>query len=438
MTTTTKVTVDFTEAAGTIKAINGGNLGPALRDTEENFQDFKALRIPLTRLHDDPLFNPNARIVDIQHIFGNWDADENDKSNYYFRQTDDYIRRILEAGSKVCYRLGTSIEGGDPHYYAFPPEDYEKWVTICENIIRHYNEGWHNGFNWNIRYWEIWNEPDLGAAMWSGTAEQYYELYGAASRRLKARFPHIMLGGPAVASIKGRFGGPDWVPGFLRYCRDNDLPLDFFSCHRYATDIEEFEIVVRDARSILDEFGFINTEIHVNEWHYRGNFFGASGAPEAMDSVTSAVHTAAVLTAFQDVPLDMGCFYIMGTTPSEWACWKRRHGRTNLFYAFKAFALMLEHESRVSATTSNSNVRVLAGKSEQNKGAILLSNFKGGCDTLEVEVSGSGWGGIEVILLDEVHEFAVIDNWQIVDGKLLLPTPEESAMILIAGIHLSE
>jgi len=425
--------IDFTTSKGQIKQINGGNLGPLLRDSAENIQDFKNLRIPLTRLHDDAIFNSGARIVDIHHIFGNWDADEHDKRNYYFQQTDDYIRQIIENGSAICFRLGTSIEGGAPHYYAFPPEDFSKWVTICSNIIRHYNEGWHNGYNWHIKYWEIWNEPDLGPAMWSGTAQQYYKLYGAAAKRLKAHFPQIKIGGPAVASIKGTFGGPDWVPGFLRYCRNNEVDLDFFSCHRYATDIEEFEIIVRDAREMLDEFEFVDTEIHLNEWHYRGNFFG-NGGPEAMDSVTCAVHAAAVLTAFQDVPIDMGCFYIVGTTPSEWGCWKRRAGRTNLFYAFKAFAQILDYCDRVAATSDVANIRILAGMNSQKQGAALISNFKGGCESIEIENSRNAWKGIEVAVLNEHCQLTSCTDWHVNSGKLILPSTDESSMYLITKI----
>ena len=28
------------------------------------------------------------------------------------------------------------------------------------NVIKHYNSGWANGYHYNIKYWEIWNEPD--------------------------------------------------------------------------------------------------------------------------------------------------------------------------------------------------------------------------------------------------------------------------------------
>ena len=63
-----------------------------------------------------------------------------------------------------------------------------KWAEICEHIIRHYNEGWADGFYYNIEYWEIWNEPD-NSQMWTGTPEEFYELYRVAANHLKSCFP---------------------------------------------------------------------------------------------------------------------------------------------------------------------------------------------------------------------------------------------------------
>jgi hypothetical protein len=40
-----------------------------------------------------------------------------------------------------------------------PPRDHDHWADICINIIRHYNEGWANGFHLNLDYWHIWEEP---------------------------------------------------------------------------------------------------------------------------------------------------------------------------------------------------------------------------------------------------------------------------------------
>ena len=73
---------------------------------------------------------------------------------------------------------------------------------VCSPIFLNYTEGWANGFYYDIRYWEIWNEPDNYETYpdnngWAGTKEEYYELYDVTARHLKKCFPHLKIGGYA-------------------------------------------------------------------------------------------------------------------------------------------------------------------------------------------------------------------------------------------------
>ena len=65
---------DFGRENGRIRALNGVNLAPKLHNQKNrNLNDaYKMLKIPFARLHDVPLDNPGMRLVDIQHIFGNF------------------------------------------------------------------------------------------------------------------------------------------------------------------------------------------------------------------------------------------------------------------------------------------------------------------------------------------------------------------------------
>lgn len=87
-----------------------------------------------------------------------------------------------------------------------PPADFGKWAQICEHIILHYNFGWANGYHLNIRYWEIWNEPDLDAddspnkRTWGGTKARFFDLYELAAKHLKTRFPELMIGGTCACA----------------------------------------------------------------------------------------------------------------------------------------------------------------------------------------------------------------------------------------------
>ncbi|MBO7176721.1 MAG: hypothetical protein J6W14_05045, partial [Clostridia bacterium] len=156
---------------------------------------FQLTGIPRSRLHDCCGRFGGCHYVDIPNVFPNFDADENDPANYDFYYTDEYIGAIIKEGAQIVYRLGVTIEWGTKKYTCFPPKDPAKWARICEHIIRHYNEGWADGFHYGITYWEIWNEPE-NPPMWQGTREEYFELYRVASKHLKACFgDSIKVGG---------------------------------------------------------------------------------------------------------------------------------------------------------------------------------------------------------------------------------------------------
>ena len=56
---------------------------------------------------------------------------------------------------------------------------------IARRVEQHYNDGWAHGYQLGIRYWEIWNEPDL-IPFWTGTPAQFYALYAATAARSRA------------------------------------------------------------------------------------------------------------------------------------------------------------------------------------------------------------------------------------------------------------
>lgn len=163
----------------------------------------KEANIPYSRMHDvGGTFGRNL-FVDVPNLFRDFDADENDPESYDFIFTDKLFEALMEYGVEPYFRLGVTIENchGIKAYRIFPPKDFAKWARICEHIVKHYNEGWANGYHFNIKYWEIWNEPDGDRIvenndMWRGTAEQFYDLYAVTAKHLKEVFgDSIKIGG---------------------------------------------------------------------------------------------------------------------------------------------------------------------------------------------------------------------------------------------------
>jgi xylan 1,4-beta-xylosidase len=322
-----KITVDAGITVGMLRSLQGVNGAPAPGGHKpENFKfggwnmpehidvsaGYRMARIDLVRTHDaygpadiDAKFEsanaPGGGLIsarrDVFDIFPDPDADPNNPLSYNFGPTDEIIKSIRKVGAQVIFRLGRS-EGAD----AQPPKDFDKYAAIARHIVLHYNRGWAKGFHYHIRYWEIWNEPDLGKVFWAGTSHQYFELYGKLARAVKAADPRALVGGPAIARPNDDTAYRD---AFLAYVRSEHLPLDFYSWHWYATDSNDpldFIRIARDMRARLDKHGFSRTRSMVTEWNY--------GLMEPMPPpVQRASFITAALIYMQDAPIDAATLY---------------------------------------------------------------------------------------------------------------------------------
>ena len=245
-----EVKVDFSKDVRPVKPMHAVGQPPllGLRDYQL-FRYLKEAGVPYARLHDIGSSVPHCRyhMVDIPNVFPDFDADENDPANYDFLYTDKMLAALIANGVEPWFRLGVSIENDCKvkAYRIYPPKDYAKWARICEHVIRHYTEGWANGFKWKITHWEIWNEPDnrkdpVENQQWRGTFPQFCELYAVASRHLKAKFPHLKIGGygscgyrllstPEEKRDKDMYHRVQCLYDFLSFAKNEKLPLVFFS-----------------------------------------------------------------------------------------------------------------------------------------------------------------------------------------------------------------
>jgi hypothetical protein len=424
------VVVDFAKPLGTIRALHGVNNGPVNWGCVDDLTKYHAdAGFPSTRLHDSHW--PSPDVVDIPAIFPIFDADADDPKYYCFAKTDAYLAPIVKNGSQITYRLGTSAECRLRHYvnggvYTHPPKDYPKWAQICINIIRHYNEGWDNGFHHNIKYFEIWNEPEAKGT-WAGTEQQYFEMYDVAARAIKAHDPSLQVGGPVM-------GGP--IPSnaepFLTYCRDRKVPLDFFAWHCYTDSPHDMARVAVLVRAVLNKYGFKNAESRLTEWHY----IAPPGLPDLgpivnvgdpnprrvadirkyfddMRGSKGAAFAASALMLLQDSHLDMANFYSADT--SLWGMFDEWGIPGRVYYAFVAFNQLTKTPQRVACEhdgAAQSAITMCAGLSEDHKTAsILISNFNSAQGKIAVTLRNLPLPRpvrAETFAVDAAHEFASI------------------------------
>ena len=413
------LTIDFNNIGGKIKPMNAVNNGPAgskVRATS-GFRAYEAARIPFARNHDASLstYYGGEHTVDVHRIFKNFDADENDPASYVFGPTDNTIKDLIEVGTKPFYRLGAAIE----HGYkcgTYPPKDSLKWARICEHIIRHYNEGWADGFHYNIEYWEIWNEPDVNNPdgsnpCWQGTSEEFAEFFAVTAKYLKEKFPHLKIGGPAMASV----GSEEVNHSILHKIKEYGVKPDFFSFHCYGCTPDKYRARIEMARKAADYYFGEHAEIILNEWNYIKGWLADkfSYSLKMVKGLKGSSFLSAIMAVGQDSPLDMLMYY--DARPS---------GYNGLFdtdtleplkgyYSVKSFSDLADLGKHVPTEQADDIYSIAATDGEN--GAILLTHFSDEddtpADTLKVEFKNfpaCEAVKVEYYLLDESHDMTLM------------------------------
>jgi len=400
-----EIKVNFNNITGPVKAMHSVGQPPFLGANMGTLHYLTDANIPHSRLHDVGGMFGAGIYVDIPNIFRDFNADVNDPESYDFAFTDHLISHLIKNKVEPIYRLGVTIENYThiKRYRIFPPADFHKWAKICEMIIRHYNQGWANGFEYGIKYWEIWNEPDGNfnepekSGTWYGSDKQFYDLYTISAKHLKKCFGNsILIGGYASCGFYTVVADPEnyginipnytknnndpafskqyrgfvsFFENFLKHIRENDAPLDFFTWHSYAP-VSHNLIMQKYVEETLAKNGYSDIEIHLNEWnnayerHFRGTSFAASAA-------------VAMMIAMHSTKMNIMCYYDarIGTSMFGGMFDANTLEPVSTYYAFKAFGELYALGNCVECTYDG--VYALAAVSEDgSKKAVLITNTK--------------------------------------------------------------
>lgn len=463
-----RIKIDFNKAVGAIKPMNGTNNGPRIPldpvvgQNTGNMQLYKELEMPFARTHDAAL-SPNfggEHTVDIHCIFPDFDADVNDPASYDFELTDRYVQTIELTGTKTFYRLGESIEFRPKKYAIVVPKDFKKWAQICEHIIRHFNEGWANGFHYNIEYWEIWNEADGDMAdegankrTWAGTPEEFYEMYCVAARHLKDCFPNLKIGGPAMSNAYACGWKTDfeetslkWLEGFFEYIttREYEVPLDFFSWHCYDCEPKVIGKAAEFVKGYLIKYGYENAESVMNEWNYVTSFSddGWVYSLYTMQNTKGAAYVAAYMTVAQDSPVDILMYYDASPGVTMNGLFRPidlEKGRT--YYTMQAFRDLRRLGTEVETVSEADEIYTLAAKNDANDYGIMVTYFTNNDDAqnkvIELDMKKVGVKELDFYILSETKNLELVKKeFSSTDNTVLYFDMEPNSVLLIKSKNI--
>ena len=436
---TANFTIDFGQVVGKMKPMHGMGQPPMTGVSNEKFHYLKEAGIPYSRLHDVEGWLGGGLYVDIPNLFRDFDADENDPASYDFAFTDKLMEGLMEAECEPYFRLGVTIENQHllRSYRIFPPKDPAKWARICEHVIRHYREGWANGYHYDITYWEIWNEPE-NPAMWKGTPEQFYELYAVTAKHLKACFGDtIKVGGYGHCGLyefeqDKELNGLDheetyiyesvitFMHGFFRHLQETGAPIDFFTWHVYdnchISTKDDFRHIAKHAeyaRKILDRYGYTDTEHHLNEWNLWTK-------KDYRDEPIAAAKSLSFMLLMQNTSTDVMCFYDGGFGYSDYRAlinpdtgFPYRN-----YYAFTSFNTLYRLGNQV-LVEGDQQVVCAGAAVDGRKAAIVMANASDEDVEVQLDIRNFTASEVQVLRTDRGNRYTLTGEQP--DGKLQIP-----------------
>lgn len=393
------ITVDADSEAGQIRSLLGAHYDPGAEGSE-SFEIYRECGVDFMRTHDIDgtsgdgrgiIYNICPDYFDTVKALATIDAsdyeseeaceeaiseledhlasiDLTDESAYDFEELDIVIDNYLDLGAGIYFRYGASQN--DIQDNTFPDIDTPEWDTYLENlsiiaqqIVKHYNYGWADGYYETLDYFEIWNEPDL-SDFWPNTPQHYYEMYESVANAVKAVDADLPVGGPTITTHNDDRG---IERSFLEYVSEHNCPMDFYSYHYYPSnnaDPYEYTRLAYHFRNLLSEYGYDDTPIMLSEYGY-----ALFCQPFTMSSSAEKTFATTMLMYLQDSPV------VKANTYSRFV---RNETYSSSYYAYRLNNEMNETDNRLSVSGADKNgFAVLAGLNNAGDQInVLISNYE--------------------------------------------------------------
>ncbi len=391
------ITIDASDSNRHFRDIYGVNAGP--NDAAAAYQE---AGVQYVRLHDAGGHN------DYHEYTSFYDA-ENDRFNqsfapssagsYDWTAVDRDLSAIINNGMQPFFRLGISWpREGIPVKPPLDPDGkgFTRFAELCRRTLMHYNQGWDNGYDYGIKYWEVWNEPD--GRFWKGSSDQFFTMYKAVAGSIKAQDPSIKVGGPGTTPGAAVGKRTEYLQDFLKYCQAEKAPLDFYSWHLYSV-FNPYMVkgYAEYVRSAMDEAGLQDAESIISEINLA---LGKSGDKD-LDSAKGAAYVASVMLTAQDAPIDMLLWYrgnkfmnlfandVDGEAEYKWNGLGYRAVQTMISNAPERLETTGNEISTIENGKSSTNFMVAAGRSEDQKDVyIVISNYYSRNEDIVVQIKG--------------------------------------------------
>jgi len=312
--------------------------------------------------------------IRLDHIYDFYDIVQGTPGNITFDWTkfDLIIDDIVKTGAKPYIALSympPAISSGDILAY---PTNWADWQLVVQKTIEHVSG------TKKIRdvYYEVWNEPDLFGSFKYYGDKNYLTLYAYASagaKNARGALP-FKLGGPAITALY-----KNWFDAWAKGCVTNKWRCDFFSWHRYSTNLDQFADDMASVKSWVQAYPQLEPtlEFQITEWGHDSN------NNAGYDSQYGAAHTVAGAIAMSNRVERAFAFEIQdGKDPEgknywgRWGMFTHNDFGANSKPRYRALKMLDSiADQRLQITGLGSWVKALAAKNDNGATELVIANF---------------------------------------------------------------
>lgn len=187
--------------------------------------------IPIEYIRFEGIFNQEMDVLqkDKKGFKYNWK---------FVNQVLDYLREI-DVKPFICLSyMPLPFASKSTSFFNYqgntsPPKEMGQWLSLVQsfltNCINRY--GLEQVSTW---YFQIWTEFPVNDIHWSGTLEQYFELYRQTALLIKDISPSLKIG-PAAENFHTHDQPSERL---LEFCQSHGVPIDFYCCNIYHNRID--------------------------------------------------------------------------------------------------------------------------------------------------------------------------------------------------------
>lgn len=316
----------------------------------------------------------NPEYIRLDHIYDFYDIVQGSPGNITFNWTkfDLIIDDIVKTGAKPYISLSympPAISSGDILAY---PTNWADWQLVVQKTIEHVSG------TKKIRdvYYEVWNEPDLFGSFKYYGDKNYLTLYAYASagaKNARGALP-FKLGGPAITALY-----KNWFDAWAKGCIANQWRCDFFSWHRYSTNLNQFAEDMESVRNWVQAYPQLEPtlEFQITEWGHDSN------NNAGYDSQYGAAHTVAGAIAMSNRVGRAFAFEIQdGKDPEgknywgRWGMFTHNDFGANSKPRYRALKMLDSiADQRLQITGLGSWVKALAARNDNGATELVIANF---------------------------------------------------------------